>query len=346
MHHLPGRIGSRVERSERSPEALTCPAATATGQDRSPAASRTHVSGSVSTTAGGVPRVCRAPATHWMAANGGTRTSTLLPGCSRSSRARKWRVRSRRSPGAARSSRTLPRADATSSTLPGRSRDGTAPVLPAEPDRPGSIAVWGNSPGPESLLHNGHRFVAEVPFATFSIRRGVPFCHLGQSAEVRLCDLWSAHFGAQPVPRPRHGHETRTSRAPRCPVGRPAGSTRPSGIHEPRDRSTTGWLGRHHRSLVAKLRRRTGPTKARISILQQRRRVCTGKRYRTLSGTHAQTRKFVASTGYELRFGPRETATHSLSTGPDAWKPLGPAGAAPPGDKQASLQTSARHRKM
>jgi hypothetical protein len=126
MHHLSGRIGNRLERSERSPEALTRPAASAAAQGRSPAASRTHVSGSVSTTAGGVPRVCRAPATHWMAAYGGTRTSTLLPGCARSSRARKCRVSSRRSPGVARSCRTLPSAAATSSTAPGRSRDGTA----------------------------------------------------------------------------------------------------------------------------------------------------------------------------------------------------------------------------
>ena len=45
-----------------------------------PHASRTQVVGSASTTLGGVPRVCRGPSTHWTAANGGTRTSTLRPG--------------------------------------------------------------------------------------------------------------------------------------------------------------------------------------------------------------------------------------------------------------------------
>jgi hypothetical protein len=50
-----------------------------------PVASSNQVRGSVSTTFGGVPLVCRGPATHCTAANGGTRTSTLRPGaiCSR-----------------------------------------------------------------------------------------------------------------------------------------------------------------------------------------------------------------------------------------------------------------------
>src|SRR5262249_13954406 len=39
-----------------------------------------QVTGSVSTTAPGVPRVCRVPATHCTAPYGGTRTSTLRPG--------------------------------------------------------------------------------------------------------------------------------------------------------------------------------------------------------------------------------------------------------------------------
>ena len=43
-------------------------------------ASAIHVSASVSTTAGGVPRVCRTPGITWTAAYGGTRTSTELPG--------------------------------------------------------------------------------------------------------------------------------------------------------------------------------------------------------------------------------------------------------------------------
>ena len=42
--------------------------------------SRSHASASVSTTLGGVPRVCRGPGTHWVTPNGGTRTSTALPG--------------------------------------------------------------------------------------------------------------------------------------------------------------------------------------------------------------------------------------------------------------------------
>lgn len=48
-----------------------------------PAAIRSHVRGSISTTFGGVPRRCVIPVTHWMAANGGTRTSTLFPGAIR-----------------------------------------------------------------------------------------------------------------------------------------------------------------------------------------------------------------------------------------------------------------------
>ena len=40
----------------------------------------TQVSASSSTTAGGVPRVCRTPSTTWAAAYGGTRTSTERPG--------------------------------------------------------------------------------------------------------------------------------------------------------------------------------------------------------------------------------------------------------------------------
>ena len=43
-------------------------------------ASRSQVSGSVSTTFGGVPRVCRGPAIACTATNGGTRTSTERPG--------------------------------------------------------------------------------------------------------------------------------------------------------------------------------------------------------------------------------------------------------------------------
>ncbi len=45
-----------------------------------PLTSRIQVSGSVSTTFGGVPRVCRGPSTHCTTANGGTRTSVEPPG--------------------------------------------------------------------------------------------------------------------------------------------------------------------------------------------------------------------------------------------------------------------------
>ena len=45
-----------------------------------PVASAIQVAASVSTTFGGVPRVCRGPSTTCTAPNGGTRTSTELPG--------------------------------------------------------------------------------------------------------------------------------------------------------------------------------------------------------------------------------------------------------------------------
>ncbi len=46
-------------------------------------------------TFGGVPRVCRGPGTHWMAANGGTRTSTVRPGTCCSSSPRLYRTAAR-----------------------------------------------------------------------------------------------------------------------------------------------------------------------------------------------------------------------------------------------------------
>ena len=68
-----------------SPTASSAPAPFASATDNSPAASSSQVRGSVSTTLGGVPRVCRGPATHCTATNGGTRTSTLAPGASAAS---------------------------------------------------------------------------------------------------------------------------------------------------------------------------------------------------------------------------------------------------------------------
>ena len=66
--------------SARVPEALMRPAAAASVHCSAPVASAIHVAGSVSTTFGGVPRVCRGPSITCTAPNGGTRTSTELPG--------------------------------------------------------------------------------------------------------------------------------------------------------------------------------------------------------------------------------------------------------------------------
>lgn len=89
-----GRYG---ERSVRSPLASSRPSASARSKLSSPVARSIQVRGSVSTTAGGVPRVCRTPGTTWTAAYGGTRTSTDLPGARCSSTARKCLVSSLRS---------------------------------------------------------------------------------------------------------------------------------------------------------------------------------------------------------------------------------------------------------
>ena len=72
-----GRYGVR---SARSPLARSFPARSASANVSAPTARASHVSASVSTTAGGVPRVCRTPSTAWTAAYGGTRTSTDFPG--------------------------------------------------------------------------------------------------------------------------------------------------------------------------------------------------------------------------------------------------------------------------
>ena len=66
----------------RAPESCTAPLAAASASSIRPVASSSHVRGSVSTTFGGVPRVCLGPEMHWTATNGGTRTSTLAPGAS------------------------------------------------------------------------------------------------------------------------------------------------------------------------------------------------------------------------------------------------------------------------
>ena len=66
----------------RWPEALTRCSSIAVVSGSNPVASSSQVRGVVSTTFGGVPRVCRTPSRHWTATNGGTRTSTALPGAS------------------------------------------------------------------------------------------------------------------------------------------------------------------------------------------------------------------------------------------------------------------------
>lgn len=62
------------------PEAVNAPDSAAASNVNSPVASSNHVRGSVSTTFGGFPLVCRGPSMHCTATNGGTRTSTECPG--------------------------------------------------------------------------------------------------------------------------------------------------------------------------------------------------------------------------------------------------------------------------
>lgn len=69
----------------REPESCSAPLPRACATPDSPVATRSQVRGSVCTTLGGVPRVCRGPEMHCTAANGGIRTSTLAPGASAAS---------------------------------------------------------------------------------------------------------------------------------------------------------------------------------------------------------------------------------------------------------------------
>ena len=103
-----GRYGVR---SARSPLARTRPAASASAQASAPVARAIQVSASISTTAGGVPRVCRTPGITCTAAYGGTRTSTERPGARSSSTARKCLVSSRRSAGPPRRGSRAGRGD-------------------------------------------------------------------------------------------------------------------------------------------------------------------------------------------------------------------------------------------
>ena len=81
-----------------------------------PVARRSQVAASVSTTFGGVPRVCRGPSMHWTATCGGTRSSTERPGtCWASQRADVFTAAPPRPAAAAR----LPRP---ATAAPGRRR--------------------------------------------------------------------------------------------------------------------------------------------------------------------------------------------------------------------------------
>ena len=75
-----GYSGSSSDRSARSPDAATFPDATASDQLNWPVTIASQVAASHSMTFGGVPRVWRGPSTHCVTPNGGTRTSTELPG--------------------------------------------------------------------------------------------------------------------------------------------------------------------------------------------------------------------------------------------------------------------------
>ena len=113
----------------RAVEVRIPPSAAASAHAICPAASLTQVTGSVSTTFGGVPRVCRGPATHWIAAYGGMRTSTARPGAwaastpSRSVTAQRSASRSGVAPAsrAASTARTQAAPSASAVTGPGHS---------------------------------------------------------------------------------------------------------------------------------------------------------------------------------------------------------------------------------
>src|SRR3984893_15703101 len=90
--------GRNADRSDRAPLALTAPVRTASSQPSRPVASLNQVSGSVSTTLGGVPRVWRGPATACTAATGTTLISTERPGLTRSSSCNRKRAADRKAP--------------------------------------------------------------------------------------------------------------------------------------------------------------------------------------------------------------------------------------------------------
>lgn len=118
-----GTTGRYLPRSARAPLARTRPAATASCHAVRPIAISNQVTGSISTTFGGVPRVCFGPSTHCIAPNGGTRTSTDRPGALSASTANVLRT----APPTTRRSGTPPeRATSKAVNITAGSRSGAA----------------------------------------------------------------------------------------------------------------------------------------------------------------------------------------------------------------------------
>lgn len=161
-----GRYGVR---SARAPLARTRPAATAVSKLTAPTESSRNVCGSVSTTFGGVPRVCRGPATHCTAPKGGTRTSTDRPGARSRSRVSNTRTASRTwlvsgtSPAAIRATSSAIRDPIATESL----------LLPATAGRYGLRNGVGCPPGSRRRLWTGHSLPAvhPAPQGACAIRR-------------------------------------------------------------------------------------------------------------------------------------------------------------------------------
>lgn len=101
QRHRPGHSftkGNSQDKSVRCPEATTVPASTAASHPTCPVTSDNQVAASVSTTAGGVPRVWVVPARIWVTPKGGTRTSTDLPGAKMANSSREYRTAVARTP--------------------------------------------------------------------------------------------------------------------------------------------------------------------------------------------------------------------------------------------------------
>ena len=127
--------GGRAPRSARDPDAETRFAAIASSQRREPVASASQVAASISTTLGGVPRVCRGPSTTCAAPNGGTRTSRVLPGAASLSTWSRYRA---------------------------ASADVVAVVGPRESGPHGRVAVGGRDAAPSSWGHASRRYPGAV----------------------------------------------------------------------------------------------------------------------------------------------------------------------------------------